>query len=70
VMQTAARHLKDPVLVKVGSTAPNATMNGYWPEDINLNGTVKYTGSANDRDPILQNVGATVPTNSRTEQLP
>ncbi|HRT52947.1 MAG TPA: hypothetical protein P5291_02630 [Flavobacteriales bacterium] len=70
IKYTGSGNDRDPVLVKVGSTAPNATMNGYWPEDINLNGTVKYTGSANDRDPILQNVGATVPTNSRTEQLP
>ena len=39
-------------------------------KDTNLDGTVKYTGSANDRDPILQGIGGTVPTLTRTEQLP
>jgi hypothetical protein len=33
-------------------------------------GTVKYTGSGNDRDPILQNIGGVVPTNVRLEQVP
>ena len=39
-------------------------------EDVNLDGTVKYTGTANNRDPILINVGGTVPTNTRVEQVP
>jgi len=42
----------------------------YSTRDVNLNGQVKYTGSANDRDPILVNVGSTTPNNVRTQQLP
>lgn len=33
-----------------------------WPGDVTSNGTVKYTGAANDRDPILTTIGGTVPT--------
>ncbi len=58
------------MLVRVGSTTPNNTILGYYLEDTNLDGTVKYTGGANDRDPILVNVGSTVPTNTKEQQLP
>jgi choice-of-anchor B domain-containing protein len=61
---------RDPVLLRVGSTTPNNSVPGYYPEDATMDGTVKYTGSANDRDPILVNVGSTTPNNVRTEQLP
>jgi len=30
--------------------------------DVNFDGALKYTGSANDRDPILVRIGGTVPT--------
>ncbi|HMQ77881.1 MAG TPA: hypothetical protein PKE21_17295, partial [Flavobacteriales bacterium] len=60
----------DPILVRIGGTVPTNTANGYFPEDVNLNGQVKYAGSANDRDPILVNVGGVVPTNTRVEQVP
>ena len=49
---------------------PTAVVNGYHPEDVNLNGQVKYAGAANDRDPILVNIGGTVPTATRSEQIP
>ena len=50
---------------------PNNTVTGqYAKEDANMDGTVKYTGSTNDRDPILVNVGSTTPNNTRTEQVP
>lgn len=49
--------------------APNTT-NGYFGEDVDLNGLVIYTGSDNDRDPVLQNIGGNIPTNERLEQLP
>jgi len=42
----------------------------YTTRDMNMYGTVKYTGSANDRDPILVNVGSTTPNNVRVQQLP
>ncbi|MBK8341258.1 MAG: hypothetical protein IPK99_15285 [Flavobacteriales bacterium] len=49
---------------------PTATVNGYWPEDVNLNGQVKYAGGSNDRDPILVTIGGTIPTAVRLQQLP
>ena len=67
---TGAGNDRDPILVRVGSTAPNNTVLGYYIEDANLDGTVKYVGASNDRDPILLNVGSTVPTNTRAQQLP
>jgi hypothetical protein len=67
---TGSGNDRDPILVRVGSTTPNNTVSGYFPEDCTLSGTVRYTGSGNDRDPILVNVGSTVPTNVRVEQLP
>jgi len=56
--------------VRIGGTAPTNTVPGYWPEDVTLDGVVKYTGSGNDRDPILQQVGGTTPTTIRNQQLP
>jgi hypothetical protein len=61
---------RDPVLTTVGSTTPNNTVNGYSTRDVNMNGQVKYTGSANDRDPILLNVGSTTPNATRNGQVP
>ncbi len=37
-------------------------------KDMNLAGSVSYTGQ--DNDPILQNIGGTVPTITREGQLP
>ena len=70
VLYTGSGNDRDPILVGVGSTTPNNTVNGYLGTDTNLDGTVKYTGSGNDRDPILVNVGSTTPNNIRVEQLP
>jgi hypothetical protein len=47
---TGAGNDRDPILTRVGSTTPNATVSGYWREDVNMDGVVKYTGSANDRE--------------------
>jgi hypothetical protein len=47
----------------------NATI-AYGQADVNMDGSIRYTGARNDRDIILQNVGGVVPTNVRTEQLP
>ena len=54
----------------LGSTTPNNTVSGYRQEDTNMDGTVLYTGTANDRDPILVNVGSTTPNTVRLQQLP
>ena len=39
---------------------------GLWAGDVTSDGTIKYTGSMNDRDPILQSIGGAVPTNTIT----
>jgi hypothetical protein len=43
---------------------------GYFPEDVNLDGVVSYTGGNNDRDIILTNVGGVVPTSTRADFIP
>ncbi|MDX9749838.1 MAG: hypothetical protein RBT71_02005 [Flavobacteriales bacterium] len=35
-----------------------------WAGDVNFDGTLRYTGAANDRDIILQLIGGAVPTNT------
>jgi hypothetical protein len=68
---TGAGNDRDPILVAVGSTAPNAIIsNQYRAEDVTLDGIVKYTGAGNDRDPILVNVGGSTVNNIRSEQVP
>jgi len=49
---------------------PHNTVSGYSLRDVNMNGIVKYTGTANDRDPIILNVGSTTPNGARAGQLP
>lgn len=61
---------RDAVLVLVGGTQPNATLPGYYRQDVNLDGKVKYTGSGNDRDRVLLTVGGTTPNAVRTAQVP
>ncbi len=61
---------RDPILVTVGSTTPNNTVNAYSTRDVNMNGQVKYTGSGNDRDRVLVNAGSTTPNATRAQQLP
>jgi hypothetical protein len=41
-----------------------------WPGNTNGDGTIKYTGSGNDRDPILVSVGGSIPTATATGYLP
>lgn len=67
---TGSTNDRDPLLTRVGSTTPNNAAAGYYPEDVNMDGTTKFTGTGNDRDPILVNVGATTPNNIVTEQVP
>ncbi|MEO8067428.1 MAG: right-handed parallel beta-helix repeat-containing protein [Flavobacteriales bacterium] len=44
------------------AAANDATKRVLWLGDANNDGTVKYTGSTNDRDPILSAIGGTLPT--------
>jgi hypothetical protein len=71
ISYTGANNDRDPMLVAVGSTTPNNSVNNvYNRRDANLDGVIKYTGPANDRDVILLAVGSTTPNNTRTQQLP
>ncbi len=68
---TGANNDRDPILIAVGGTTPNNTLNNvYDRRDVNMDGVIKYTGANNDRDPILTNVGSTTPNTTRTQQLP
>jgi hypothetical protein len=58
------------LLSRIGGGVPTATVAGYFKEDINMDGVVRYTGAGNDRDIILQSIGGSVPTNTRSAQLP
>jgi hypothetical protein len=53
-----------------GGTPSNTVSNVYDRRDVNLDGSIKYTGVNNDRDVILQTIGGTVPTATRTQQMP
>jgi hypothetical protein len=53
-----------------GDVIPTNTVPGYFPEDVNMDGVVRYVGVLNDRDLILQTIGGFVPTNVRLQQLP
>ena len=57
-------------MTRIGGQLTTATTTGYYIEDVNMNGTVKYTGAGNDRDPIVLNIGGYTPNNQRLEQLP
>lgn len=49
----------------VYGTDTRRTINGIaclWPGDVNMDGTIRYIGAANDRDPVLGQVGGSVPT--------
>lgn len=61
---------RDPMLVRVGGSIPTNVANGYYLEDINMDGAVKYVGQNNDRDLILQTIGGSVPTNVVVGQTP
>lgn len=55
-----------PTLLTWGTDA-RKTVGGsmvLWMGDVNGDGVLKYTGSANDRDPILVSLGGSVPTNT------
>lgn len=44
----------------------NSGAGVLWSGDVNFDGTLKYTGTNNDRDPVLVRIGGTVPTNTAT----
>ncbi len=70
IKYTGAANDRDAILLRIGGSVPTNTINGYYGEDVNMDGVVKYTGAVNDRDFVLLNIGGSVPTNVRVEQLP
>ena len=70
IKYTGGGNDRDAVLTAIGGSAPTATVSGYLPADVNLDGAVKFSGSGNDRDPILLNIGGSSPTATVVEQLP
>jgi len=56
--------LTDPATPTHGSDARRnrSGVMVLWAGDVTGEGTIKYTGSGNDRDPILVGVGGTIPT--------
>ncbi len=55
-----------PVLATYGTSAQKTIgpVLALWAGDVSGDGTIKYTGSSNDRDPILVTVGSTTPNNT------
>jgi hypothetical protein len=70
IKYAGANNDRDAVLTRIGGTTSTATSNGYFNEDVNLDGVAKYAGADNDRDVILQTIGGVVPTVVRSEQMP
>jgi uncharacterized delta-60 repeat protein len=57
-----------PTTATYGTDArmPIGNVRALWSGDVNFDGTVKYTGSMNDRDPILIAIGSFTPNNTIT----
>ena len=66
---TGAQNDRDAILERLMGNV-NATINGYYLEDLNLDGTVSYTGAQNDRDVIFQTIGGGIPNVVRLEHAP
>ncbi|MFN8350087.1 MAG: hypothetical protein U0U25_01345 [Flavobacteriales bacterium] len=63
--QTVAMDLTSAAAQAYGSEAQVLVGSLYcmWAGDVNGDGSIKYTGSGNDRDPILVSVGSATPNN-------
>ncbi|HLP95075.1 MAG TPA: right-handed parallel beta-helix repeat-containing protein [Saprospiraceae bacterium] len=68
LMYNGASNDRLPILTRVGITTPLNVVNGYYLEDVNMNGQVKYNGANNDRVIILNNVGSGTPLNIITQE--
>ena len=58
------------MLQVIGGSVPTLTATGYYTEDVNMDGIVKYVGTVNDRDRLLVAIGGVNPAAVRQEQLP
>lgn len=71
VKYNGASNDKDVVLVAVGGPGnPNNIVAGYRPEDVNLDGVVKYNNTNADRLIILSTVGVTTPNRICNQHTP
>lgn len=70
VQYTGDGNDRDIILERIGGVVPTNSINGYYKEDVNLDGVALYTGPLNDRDLILTNIGGVVPTSTVVQQLP
>lgn len=55
-----ATNNNDPVLVRIGGSAPTNSVGGYHAEDLNMDGQVKYVGAGNDRDLTFVNISKSI----------
>jgi len=81
IMSLAPYMLRDPGTLVDFTTASTATYGTnarkavgstqvMWMGDVTGNGSIKYTGSGNDRDPVLVKVGSTTPNGTVTGYWP
>lgn len=66
---TGAQNDRDAILERLEGNV-NTKIDGYYPEDLNLDGTVSYTGAQNDREVIFQTIGGVIPNVVRLEHAP
>ncbi|MDX1909762.1 MAG: S8 family serine peptidase [Bacteroidia bacterium] len=57
------------IILRLGGQV-GATLTGYYPEDLNLDGVVDYLGAGSDRATIMSSVGEDQPTRIRTSLVP
>ena len=57
-------------LYGIEPTRTNGAVQLLWGGDVNLDGSLRYTGSFNDRDPILSSIGGLISTNTIIGYLP
>jgi len=67
ITYTGPQNDRDQILIRLGGEDPTSVAVGYHPEDVNLDGVVKYVGSNNDREFIGRSIGGDGVTNSVSE---
>jgi len=68
ILYNGSQNDRNEILNRVGPGTPLNIVNGYYHEDVNMNGQTRYTGANNDRVIILNNVGANTPLNIIKQQ--
>jgi hypothetical protein len=70
VKYTGPSNDRYPILQRVGTSTPTATVSGYFLEDVDMNGIVKFSGGTNDLAFILKNVTSSKITNTIKDKTP